>query len=919
MGLFYVPGRIWDVKIIGLKINGIRNPVGFSCERLFASWKVTDTAAKRQVNARIEVAKAPDFKGLAYRKEGQALCSGGTELELIVKPRTTYYWRVTVTGENGECAVSETAVFETGKLDEPWQAKWIGAGEEDMFYPVLKKEFAVEKKVVRGRIYICGLSQYDVYLNRKKIDTDYPAPCQNDDEKGYPYQTCNITSQLARENRVEILLGKGWCMGVSGSRMMAIAEMHLDYEDGSTEIIVTDESWQYRGSDIVGSGIHSETIDRLLWQGKENPWRAAEICEVPGKLLDRCSLPVVVKEELAPVEILHTPAGETVADFGQKLVGYMEFTADFEPGTRIMMECGKVLKQGNFCHDNHRGTEGAFTYVSDGRKETVRPHFTCFNYRYLCVSGWPGELKKEDITAKVVCPDLERTGYIETSNQKINRLYENCLWSQKSNFIYILADCLQRNEHLGQNRDVQVSVHAASHNMDTRAFYRKFLHDLRSARLRADGGIPDCIPLPGGAGGAAGAWGGAGTYILDKLFSVYGNLGECEEYYSMMQDWVEYMYRKDEEQGGMRLFHHDFRPENRPSPDGIAEQGFEGTADEDYIGTVCYYQSAKLIAEMAGRLGYSADARKYHRLEKEICGAIFGEYFTPSGRLAVDTQTAYSITLMFGPYLDRKKLVAQLKERLRKDSYQIRCGFVGVPLLCTILCENGMEELAYHFLFQEDFQGWLSCSFDHNACSFVTEFLYTCAGGIRAAEPGYRKALIAPVPDMRFRNFGCSYDSASGRYASNWDIAKNGMFTLQVEIPFGCEATVRLPRCSGRDVKVSCWNGKGIKYVPETFEIPGTGELTLDAGRYAFTYFPTKDFRQIYHPMTRLYELTEDKEVLKLLSRELPIVYGLVKSSDKEHRNIMLGELDTLSSLGLTPAMAEPVVQKIYGIRRWYI
>lgn len=904
------------MKIIGLKINGIKNPVGFSCERLFASWKVTDTAAKRQVNAKIEAAVTPDFGELVYRKEGQALCSGGTELELAVKPRTTYYWRVTVTGDNGECAVSETTVLETAKLDEPWQAGWIGVNEEDMLHPVFKKEFAVEKKVVRGRAYICGLGLYEAYLNGKKIGQDYLAPFLNDYEEGYQYQTYDITAQLAGENRMEILLGKGWYMGASGqgsqpdlpgNRMMAIAELYLDYEDGSTEVIVTDESWQYRGSDIAESGIRSgETFDRLFWQGKENPWRAAELCEAPGKLLERYSPSVTVKEELAPVEILHTPAGETVADFGQSLVGYMEFTADFEAGTRIVIECGEEPRDGVLCHDNNIETESIFEYVSDGRKETVRPHFSCFRYRYLRVSGWPGELKKEDITAKVVCLDLERTGYIETSDKQINQLYENCLWSQKSNFIDSPADCPRRSDCPGWMEAARVSARAASYNMDTRVFYRKFLRDLRSAQLREGGRIPNYIPSLTEEGGMAGVWGDADMFIPDVLFSVYGNLGECEEYYPMMRDWVEYLYRRDEEQGGMRLLHVGCQSGNSLVSGGITEHSMEDADDGDYIGAVFYYQSAKLTALMAERLGCSADAAKYRRLAKEICGAIFGEYFTPNGRLAVDTQTSYILALQFGLYLDRKKLVAQFKDRLRKDSYQIRCGVVGAPLLYTTLCENGMEELAYHLLFLGQY-----------ACGSVAEFLYAYVGGIRAAEPGCRKALIAPVPDVRLRHFECSYDSVSGRYASGWSIEKNGMFTLQVEIPFDCEAVVRLPRCSGRGVKVSFWNGKGVKYAPEAFEIPETGELTLDAGRYAITYFPTKDYRLRYHPMTKLDELAEDKAVLKLLEQELPIACGLVKSNDKEHKNLTLGELGSLSFMGLTPAATEPVVQKIYRIKRW--
>lgn len=930
------------MRITSLRINGIKNPVGFSYETILCSWKVTDTLAKKQKYACIEVAVTPDFSEIICKKEGAELASNETELEMKLNPYTTYYWRVRVEGENGESAVSETAFFETGKMGESWLGQWIGPVKEDIFHPILKKTFLSEKKVARARIYICGLGLYEAYLNGEKIGKDFLAPFLNDYLEAYQYQTYDITNLIRQENKLEILLGKGWYMGafglsnqsnLFGNRMMAIAELHITYMDGSSEVIVTDDSWQYQGSDIEESGIYyGETINHLMWKERENLWKPVKVLEAPGKLVERYSLPVVVKEQLAPTEIIHTPAGETVVDFGQNHAGYMEFTANFEEGTKIVIECGEILQNGNFYHENYRDANATFTYISDGRTETVRTHFTYFGYRYLKVTGWPGELSKEDIRSNVVYSDLERTGFIETSNEKINRLYQNCLWSQKSNFIDLPTDCPQRSERLGWTGDAQVFSATASYNMDTRAFYRKFLTDLRSEQLRADGAVPNYIPSKGDFG-VASVWGDVATLMPWQLYQSYGNLKEMACYYPMMCDWVSYMYRKDEENGGKRLFLNGFQFGDWLALDGVTEQSFKGSTDDDYIGTVYYYESTKITAKMAEYLGFTEDAEIYKKLAEEIKAAIFHEYFTPSGRLALDTQAAYIIALHFGLYREKEKLIAQFKDRLKKDCYQIKCGFVGAPLLCVTLCENGMADLAYHFLFHEGFPGWLYCvnlgattiwerwnsmlsdgtcsgtgmnSFNHYSYGSVVEFFYAYIAGIRAVEPGYRKAVIAPIPSMRFRYFNCTYDSACGKYVSDWKIEEDGTFTLHVEIPFHCEAEVTLPRCDGKAVSGA-----------EGLEISSDGKVNLMSGSYEFAYQPTKDFRLIYDENTRLAEVAGDEEVLEILKAELPIAYGMIMAHDKENMNLTFGELGDMFFMGFNPEMVARATDKIFQLRRW--
>jgi alpha-L-rhamnosidase len=931
------------MNITELKINGITNPIGFSFDRVVCSWKVVDTKAKKQKQTIIEVSDSPSFETVILTQKGDDLASNETELVLELQPCTTYYWRVRVTADNGECAVSEPASFETGNMQNAWRAEWIAPQQTDSFHPVFTKKFEANGKVARARMYICGLGLYEAYLNGEKVGSEYLTPYLNDYLESYQYQTYDITGMVKANNQVEILLGKGWYMGVFGlqnkdrlfgDRMKVIAELRIWYTDGRLEVVATDGTWSYRGSDIEESGIYfGETINRLLWDKKENPLKPAEVLSDSEKPIERFSLPVVEKETLTPVAILTTPSGDTVVDFGQNHAGFMEFYADFPRGTKVTFECAEVLLEGNFYHDNYRDAKSVFTYISDGTPQLVRPHFTYFGYRYLRVSGWPGTLKKEDIWAKVIYSDLARTGFIETSNEKLNRLYQNSLWGLKSNFIDLPTDCPQRSERLGWTGDAQVFAPTASYHMDTRAFYRKFLRDLRSEQVRADGAVPNFIPSLGETG-ATSVWGDVATFLPHVLYQAYGNLADAKRAYPLMRDWVEYMYRNDEEHGGRRFFLAGFQFGDWLALDGVTPESFKGSTDDTYIGIVYYYQSTKITADMAKRLGYEVDAKKYERLAQEIRSAILNEYFTPNGRLAADTQASYIVALKFGLYTDREKLIAQFRERLKKDCYQIKCGFVGAPLLCMVLCENGMEDLAYHFLFQEGFPSWLYAvnmgattvwerwnsiledgsisktgmnSLNHYAYGSVVEFFYAYIAGIRPAKPGYRRAVIAPLPSMRFRYFNCSYNSACGMYVSNWNIARDGIFSLHVEIPFGCVADVTLPRCDGSNVTV----------IGDAPEISKEGTLTLDAGVYEFSYMPTRDYRKVYDENTRLSEVEADEEVMALLKEELPVAYGIITGGDKENRNLTFGELKYQFFMGFTPELVEKTTAKIFAMKRW--
>lgn len=921
--------------IYDLKVNGIEAPIGYNFERLRISWKIGDFHDKYQQSAVLKIASDPAFSNVLYEVSGKDVDGLGVDIHMELSPRTRYYVYVSVTGDQGETAQAQT-YFETAKMDEPWQAVYIGTAKEDTFHPVFKKTFSTtDKKIISARIYMTGLGVYEASLNGQKFGEDYLAPFVNDYNDGIQYQSYDITDQLTSENTVEIAVGNGWYkgwFGLSGksenfgNRFAALAEIHIVYEDDSEEIVCTDDSWTYYGSDVEDSGIYSgEIYNHCLWNEKENLPKPVEILDEKvnanlalSNLIERISMPVRVMETIDVKEVIHTPAGETVLDFGQNFAGYVQFEADFEKGTRIELKYGEILQNNNFYNGNYREAAAfGYTYVSGGYKETVRPHFTFFGGRYVKVIGWPGEIDPGAFTGCVVYSALERTGYVETSDPEINQLYSNCVWGQKSNFIDMPTDCPQRNERLGWTGDAQVFAPTASFNMDTRAFYNKFLIDLHKDQLHYGGAVAHYIPNLDHEEGGSSVWADSATFIPMTLYDFYGDKEALASYYPMMKDWVDWITKKDQARGETHIFDFNFTFGDWLALDGVLPTSYKGSTDDAYVSTVYYMASARKVADAARIIGKEEDAAYYTELAEKIKAAIFEEYFTPTGRLAIDTQTAYLIALRFGIYKDKDKLLAGFKRRLKNDLYKLTGGFVGAPTMCTIMGENGMEDLAYQMMLSEGFPGWLYAvrmgattiwerwnsvlpdgtisptgmnSLNHYSYGSVVEFMYGMCAGIRHAEPGFKSAVIAPKFDRHFKFMKASFDSVSGKYVSEWQINEDGSISVHVEVPFNRKAVLELPDYDG-------------------------DAITLEPGSFDITYVPTRDYLAKYAGETRLEMLAKDPEAIKAIAEVMPQAAGMISGGDAEFLSNTVDELKDLFYMGFNENNVNAIIEALKTVR----
>ena len=925
-----------------LKINHLVNPLGYDLANPTISYVVTEAAGKRQTSARVLLSLQEDFSEILYDSgERGDIVSTGFELPVAMKPMTRYYWKVWVKDETGDCAWSEAQWFETaktvtwqggvcrpGETDSclsaqgsagqesadcgqdgqagTWQAKWITPKLEKQVQAAVWQEIQIPKRAVRARAYVTGLGLYEFYVNGEKQGEECLLPGFCDYDSWMQYQTWELQLKTGK-NKVELVLGDGWYKGIYGmrvksenygSRLAALAEIHVWYEDGTEEVFGTDESWKSRKSRVVESGIYSgEVYDASL---DVSETFGTELIDLGyDRLSPRLSPAITIHERLKPVEVIHTPAGETVLDLGQNMVGWLAFRCKAPAGTKLHFQFGEILQDGNFYNENLRTAKAEFTYISDGKEREVRQHFTFYGFRFVKVEGWEGEPDPEDFRGLVIHSDMEELGEIITSDPLVNRLVLNAKWGMKGNFVDVPTDCPQRDERYGWTGDAQIFSGTASFFMDTCAFYTKYGRDLYGEQMKLDGSVPDVVPVANYPGDASTAWADAATIIPWNVYLHYGDKNILRRQYGSMKAWVDYMKREDDSDGAKRLWQTGTHYADWLALDGNYPGGVYGATDPDMIASAYYYYSTNIVAKTAKILGKDGDAKSYETLAQEICDAFVKEYFTPSGKLAVDTTTAYVVALYMGltPDFAYEKVCRGLLNRLKKNFYHLDTGFVGTPYLCRMLSENGMNDLAYHLLQEKGYPGWLyevlmgattiwerwnsvepngkisgteMNSLNHYSYGSIVEWMFRNMAGINPCEdhPGFKKFRIAPMPNYRIGKSEVRLRAASGRIESSWEI-DGKMLKIRFTVPFDTEAEIVLPDAEAEVIRQQAGSAACGKAGEDAIRQDGKNVVFLaGAGSYAFCYEPTTPYRKTYSLDSTWEELNENPKTRAILEQE---------------------------------------------------
>lgn len=821
-----------------LRVNHKKNPLGFNLAKIHLSWEVKDVCGKWAVETRIIVSESSNMEKLVYDSgvqenyhENQMLVS------FDLKPRTRYYWQVEVKDDKGDCAKSNPAWFETGKLQESWTAKWIGTEENEKRMPLLYKEFELKEKPESVRWHVCGLGLYEAYVNEKKAGREFLMPGYHCYDSFLEYQTLDVTELLSQgKNKIAVLLGEGWYKGrfgfdgdyrnLYGNQKKCIGELHIRYANGQEECIVTDSSWKAEESSICENGIYDgEHIDETL----EHKMLSVEEIEETRPLVERFNPRIHKVEEFQPVSVKQEDEA-LLLDFGETVTGWVEITGAFETGQKVMMQYGEVLQKGRFYRDNLRTAKAEFTYVSKGKGETIRPHFTYYGFRYVKIKGLNPE-KEYKYTAYRIMSDIERTGWVATDHDKVNHLLENTLRSQKCNFLDIPTDCPQRDERMGWTGDAGIFASTACFHMDSGSFFHHYMKNMQAEQEKCNGAIPFFVPRPKVKkeehtnpfyldSGAA-VWGDAATLIPWRLYQFYGDKAMLEEQYPVMKAWVDYEYERTKENEIPYLWQNDRQLGDWLALDNGNINNPIGKTDSGFIASVYHYWSTKMVKEAAESLGLE-ESKVYAEREKEIRNAILNYYF-PDKKFCLEyTQTACALLLYLKLYPEgeREVITAKLAELLKKNNGHLNTGFVGTPILCMALSENGQNQLAYDLLLNEDYPGWLHevnlgattvwerwnsleedgsisgtgmNSLNHYAYGSIAEWIYRYMCGLNPSIGEAVKMTIYPMPDQRLKKAEGSWRSVFGKYVCAWNWKSEQEVVCNIEVPFNANARFILP------------------------------------------------------------------------------------------------------------------------------
>lgn len=753
----------------------------------------------------------------------------GKELE----PMTLYQVQVSVWDNYGEMGQAFGS-FETGLMgEENWKAKWIthGLPKEETACPVFVRKFQTAKKVKSARLYATACGVYEASVNGKKAGDAFLAPGWTFYHKRIQYQTYDITSLLTEENEVAITVGNGWYKGelgfdarpdIYGGRTALLAMVQLEYEDGETEAIGTDEDWTVETGVIRFSEIyHGETQDYTIGKRQNGNAVLFEETDRIGRIVAQESEPVRVTKRFAVQEKIITPKGEVVFDFGQNMAGLVEVRLPRIAGKKLVIRHAETLdKDGNFYTENLRTARCTDTYIYRDAQAgmTVMPHFTFHGFRYICVEGVGEDAVPEDFTACALHTDMPHTGTFSSDNHLVSQLQSNIEWGQRGNFLDIPTDCPQRDERLGWTGDAQVFCGTASYNFHTALFFRKWLRDM-AAETSTEWGVPHVVPNILGEQAGAAAWSDAATIIPWTLYQVYGDKEMLAEQFPMMKTWVDYIHARTSENG---LWQTGFQYGDWLALD--IESGSTdrtGGTDKYLVANAYYAYSVRIVRDAAAALKYTAEEKEYGKLYEKIVDAINQEFITRTGRLVSETQTACVLMLYFDlakpEYRDR--ILGTLTQNIGEHHNHLTTGFVGTPYLCHCLSECGQHELANEIFMKEDFPGWLYAvkkgattiwerwnsvleygdfdesgmnSLNHYAYGSIGSWLYEKAAGIQSLEPGYKKIRIQPMLTKGMTEVSAEFESVYGTIKSAWS-CKEGKISVDIVIPANTTAVICLP------------------------------------------------------------------------------------------------------------------------------
>ena len=705
--------------------------------------------------------------------------------------------------------------------------------------PHFRREFDVSGEVASATLHITSLGVYRAEINGRRVSDDVLRPGWTSYKHRLCYQSYDVTALLgAGRNAIGVVVADGWARGNLGfrprrnrytERLALLAQLEITLADGREMRVVSDESWRATTGPVLASDLYDgETYDARLempgWSSAgfdEAEWAGVRPLDWDAELVSPVGPPVRRIETVDPVAITESPSGKTILDFGQNLVGRLRIKVQGESGMQITLRHGEILEDGELFTRALRFAEATdrYTLRRDG-VEVWEPEFTFHGFRYAEIDGWPREIKPGDAQAVVCHSDMRRTGWFKCSNDDINQLHENIVWSLRGNFLDIPTDCPQRSERLGWTGDIQVFAPTACLLYDVSGVLQSWLADLAADQL-PDGSVPAVIPdvvsedWP--AISSAAGWGDAAVLVPWALYQHYGGAGILEVQYGSMRAWVEHVRALA---GEKLVWDTGFQFGDWLDPAAPPDKPYQARADRHLVATAYSARSAEVLSRVAAVLGRDDDAREYAELGAAIKEA-FRTRYAPDGLRSSGAQAEIVLALEFGLLTPEQEpdAIARLVELIEEEGYRIGTGFLGTPGICQVLSDRGREDVAYRLLLQKECPSWLypltqgattiwerwdaiqpdgsinpgeMLSFNHYAYGAVGAWLYGAVAGLQLIEPGWRRFRVAPRPGGGLDWAEVRHESPNGRIDVRWELHGDRV-ELEVGVPPGTTAEVVLP------------------------------------------------------------------------------------------------------------------------------
>lgn len=891
------------IHAANIKVNGLKNPGSLTPGKVTFGWTVEGAKAQTAFQIIIRRQGGRDLSVLVHDSGKTESIAFSCEPAWTAEPGAQYVFEIRLWDETGERGERASGHFGTVIAKEDWTAKWIDPEEERPWLEqipvegqehnpnpaarIRKEEHRKGASYLRSsfsfdgetesplRFYATAHGIYDVWLNGTHLDGWLLAPSTSQYNSRLMVQGYDVTALVKRgRNTVLVSLGDGWYRGSVGNNMdintfgddlAFLGELRC----GDRVLLATDETWEasqngpLAENDMMRGEVYDARREENLTSEETatavkgghaslvHGWHPVKLQDYGYENLMGSDCQQIREHTFFQAAILHTPAGETVLDFGQNFAGYVRLCLDEntlngicpEGGEKIVLTHGETLdEKGNFTTANFQNPAKPecfqrVEYICKKGPNHYHPTKCYFGFRYVKIeTALP--VTQEAFMGAAIYSDMEETAKFTCGNPDVNRLFQNTMWSMKSNFVGVPTDCPTR-EKSGFTGDAQVFCGTALYLMDSYPVFRQWLKELAKASL-PDGGLRQVAPdnrEPGYFEKSAG-WCDAMEIIPWRLWKQCNTLETAREGYDAMKDWLTFCIDRGKQT----------RPENRqrveePLLPYFVDMGFhwgewlEPGSDtrietmehmmhgEPEVATAYLSYGCRLMSEMAYALGKEEDGAYFSHVS-EMAKKAYRQAFLPEGRVESERQCLYVRPLALGLLEEgeREAVAKALAEQVRNQGNRLNTGFLSTGELCRVLTDYGQAETAYDLLLQTECPGWLypvrkgattiwerwegispegkaTDSLNHYSCGAVAGWLMDRVCGINVEFGNIR---IQPYPDRRLGYARGEYLSVMGKIACAWTY-EGDRLRVEITIPWGCTAEVILPDGTREEKPCGCW------------------------------------------------------------------------------------------------------------------